>query len=119
MSIITRMRRERAVYWAQIAPNDYGEMAYGEPVEISCRWDEEQREFIRADNTKQLSRAVVYVDRDMKPGDFLRFGTLEDIEDSSGSVDSVPRNYAQAWEVLGWERMPNLRATEFLRIAYL
>lgn len=113
MSLITRMLRQRAVWWAQTAPDNFGRMEYSAPVEIRCRWEDGQKEFMGRDSTKQLSRAVVYVDRDIKPGDMLKLGTLV----SNTSAD--PTTEVLALEVKAFDKLPKLRGTENLRTAFL
>lgn len=111
MSFITRIRKQKAVYWEKKpSADEFGQPEYLLPVEISCRWDDEVREIIGKDGTKVLTRSVVIVDRDMNVGDKLRFGELStsDTEDASSG-----------WEVIGFAKNPNLKAKEFLRTAYL
>lgn len=121
MSIIKRMRKQDAVYWALASVesggddfDDYGQPILTDPVEVKCRWEDKSEEFVAANGTKMLSHAVVYVDRDVDVGGVLMLGELTDITDA----DNVREN-AGAWEIKRFDKIPNLRATEFLRIAFL
>lgn len=116
MSFLTRMLRQTAVLWPQgsNAPDDYGVPKPGTAVQIKCRWEERQTNFVGKEGTTLVSEAVVYVDRDLAPGDVLMLGTLASITDAS-----VPKNNAGAKEVRGWSKEPNLKATEWLRTAFL
>lgn len=114
MSIITRMRKQTAIYWAITDWNAFGQPVFADPVEISCRWEDITEKFIDKDGDVQLSRAKVYVDRDISVGSFLKLGSLD-----SGTDTATPRNNTGAWEVRRFEKLPNLRATEYLRTAIL
>lgn len=121
MGIIKRMRKQTAVYWALASADsggrshdDFGQPVVTGPVEIKCRWEAKTEEFIAANGTKQSSRAQVYVDRDVDVGGVLMLGELTDVvpgEDAKENED--------AWEIKRFDKIPNLRATEFLKIAYL
>jgi len=115
------MRKQKAVYWALRSAetggadwDDYGHPQYTAPVEIDCRWEEKSVEFIDPDGTQLISRAVVYVDRDMRVGEMLWLGTLIDVP----TPDDPPANTG-AGEIRQYEKLPTLRATQFLRTVYL
>ena len=121
MSIIKRMRKQKAVYWApesaESAGDDfdnYGQPQVTDPVVIDCRWEEVSEEFIDAQGTRQISRAKVYVDRDIIVGGILMLGVLGDITDESN-----PKENENAWEIRRFDKLPNLKATEYLRAAIL
>ena len=116
MSVITRMRRQKAVWWAQIpgsSPDAYGNPKLSPPVEIACRWEEIVKEFIGKDGTPQISSAVVYPDRVLTIGDVLWLGTLASVP-YPGQARTNP-----AWkEVKGFSSTPNFKATQMLYTAY-
>jgi len=121
MSIITRMLKQTCVYWALassesggLAYDDYGQPVVTDPVEIECRWEDVNEEFIDATGTKQTSRAKVYVSQDVDVGGILMLGELTDITD-----DDNPKENDGAWEIRKFDKLPNLRVTEFLRTAFL
>jgi len=113
MSIIRRMRRQKAVWWERLEPDRYGAFAFAEPIEIDCRWDDSGREFRNADGQTEMSGATVYPDRILKPGDRLRKGEMETDEPSD------PKPLTNAFEVKRFDQNPNLRNTEVLFTAYL
>jgi len=114
MSIIVKMRRQRAVWWQRNAQADqYGSYSFAAPVEILCRWDDVSQEFLAADGEKRSSRSMVYTDRVMLPGDRLMLGEL----DSNTPTD--PLSVTNTFEVRRFDKTPNLRATETLFTAYL
>lgn len=112
---VRRAMRQTAVYWPpETEFDEYGDPEPQDPVEISCRWEEELKEFVDLDGTTKLSRAQVYVDRDVKRGGILMKGELEDITDYDN-----PKENTRAEEILAFETMPNIRNTGQLRIAFL
>lgn len=116
MSLIKRMRKQVAVLWPQASapPGVYGQPAVAQAVEIKCRWEEKATEFLAKDGTRQISNAVVYVDRDMQLGDLLRLGPL-----TSLTNQVTPKKNTGVWEVRMFMKLPNLKAKEFLLVAYL
>jgi len=121
MGIITRMRKQTAVYWPLASSDsggddfdDYGQPIVTIPVEISCRWEDVSEEFIDAKGTRQVSRSKVYVDRDVDVGGILLLGTEDDITD----LTNIKENEG-AWEIRRFDRLPNLKTTEYLRTAWL
>lgn len=121
MSLIKRMRKQDAVYWALAGEESggkdfdkYGQPVVTEPVAIKCRWDGKTEEFIDAKGTRLFSHAIVFVDRDVDVGGVLMLGTIADITNAD-----VPKENANAWEIKRFDKIGNLRATEFLLKAYL
>lgn len=123
MSIITKVLKQTCVYWAltpeegtDVSYDDYGQpiVTASDPVEISCRWEDKNEEFISANGTKMVSRAVVYVGQDVAVGGILMLGTKDNITDSV-----TIKNNAGAYEIKAFSKLPNFKATEFLRTAYL
>lgn len=121
MGIITRMRKQICVYWGLQSSesggldyDEYGQPVYTDPIELECRWEDRSEEFIDPSGTRMTSAAVVYVDQDVDVGGVLMLGELEDITD-----ESIPKENEGAHEIRAFNKLPNLRATEFLRTAYL
>ena len=113
MSIIKKMRKQKAVWWERLEPDKYGSFAFAEPEEIDCRWDDSGREFRNSTGQTEMSGATVYPDRVLKVGDKLRKGEMETDE----PLD--PKNLKTAFEIKRFDQNPNLRATETLYTAYL
>lgn len=116
MSLITRMLKQQAVLWAQgsQAPGDFGGPQTAAGAQIKCRWEERAENFIGPDGVTEVSQSVVYVDRDVRVGDVLMLGLLASVTDTS-----VPKNNAGAREVRGFGKLPDRKAKEYLRTAYL
>ena len=94
--------------------DDYGKPLYATPVQIKCRWEDKAEEFLNSDGTREISNSVVYVDRDVRVGGVLLLDSLANVSDLT-----VPKNNDGAWEIKRFDKLPNLRNTEFLRTAYL
>lgn len=116
MSIITRMRRQTAVWWPEASTEQdrFGQPQVTTPVQISVRWEDISEEFIDSNNTRQLSNARVYVDRDVSVGGILMLGKLTDITDAVN-----PKENVNAWEIRRFEKLPNINNTEQLRTVFL
>ena len=114
MSLIKRMRKQRAVFWERSdEPDEYGKFSYSSPIEIRCRWDESGIEYRSPTGQTVISQAVVYVDRIMKIGDMLREGEIESDEPDD------PTEAEAAYEIQRFDKTPNIKATETLLTAYL
>lgn len=114
MSIIRRMRKQKAVWWERKEkPDRFGKFAFEPPVEIDCRWDDSVSEFRTEGGQTQISQATVYPDRPLKEGDKLRKGEMETDEPDS------PLALTTAYEVQRFQQIPNLKNTETLYIAHL
>lgn len=121
MSIITKMRKQKAVYWPpgseETAGRDYDDYAkplYATPVEIDCRWEDTNEEFIGPNGERVAARCIVYTDRDVRLRGVLMLGTMVEVTDLAN-----PKANDNAWEIRRFDKMPNLRNTEVLRKAYL
>ncbi len=113
MGLIKRMRKQPAVYWAQTPKDEFGSVGFAEPVQIKCRWEDRVGQVLDSKGELVNATSVVYVDRDIELADKLKLGELDSMTLSDPSSD------AEAFTVAGFEKVPNLRAKEFLRIAYL
>ena len=127
MSLITKMRRQNAIYWPPATSDDFGHQTYGALVELvltetgnyCVRWEDRNEEFIDGAQTVQRSNAVVYVPllpdgTEVRVGGFLWLGNRADL-----TSETVPQSNPGAWEVRQVAKLPNLKATEHLRTVYL
>lgn len=113
MGVITTMRRGKAIWWSKTGRGVSGDPTFAAPVEISCRWEDVQERFIDLVGAEVVSSALVYVDRDMKAGDFLQRGELE------SGTPANPTDSSEAWEMRDWNKLPNFKETEYLRSTHL
>jgi hypothetical protein len=115
MGIISSMRKQAAVYWAPAAADDFGVAGAVTPVDIACRWEDTAEQFLDDENTVQVSRSKVYTDRDIVPGGYLLLGTVAGLADPAAH----PRTIQGAFIVHQFSKLPNLKASQFLRTAML
>lgn len=116
MSLISKMRKQIAVYWA-IADepfDSHGRPVFADPVEISCRWEDKTEKFVDQNGEEVLSQAKVFVDRDVCIGGVLMLGSI-----GSGLNLTDPKKNVGAYEIRRFEKLPNLKVTEYLRTVYL
>jgi hypothetical protein len=124
MSIISKMRRQKAVYWTNPTSDGYGDKDVDLPVEIDCRWEDNAQQVLSSSGEEITSASQVYTDRDTAPGGFLMLGTLASLTSLGVPVEDVPG----AHEIRRFDKLPvlNVRldgldpnADEYLRTAWL
>lgn len=116
MSIITKVLKQTAVWWARTTPDAYGQFTFASPVEVKVRWEDSIDTFKDENGNEHTSKSYVMVDRDMKVGDVLMLGTTADIP-SSNPAD--PKENSGAFEIKRFDKTPDIRNRENLREAYL
>jgi hypothetical protein len=121
MSLIEDMLIQKAVYWPLGSADsggrdfdDYGQPVYATPVEIDCRWHDKNTELILADGTQTVSRSLVFVDRDVVLGGVLWLGELADV-----AYADDPKANDGAWEIIKFDKIPDMDGEEFVRKAFL
>ena len=122
MSIIEKMLKATCVYWALksnesggVDYDDYGQPQHTDPIEITCRWEDRNEEFIDAKGTTRLTQAVVYVGQDVEVAGMLYNGSLAELP--SGYI--TPRDIDGAWEIQRFDKLPDLKYRRYLRTVYL
>ena len=112
---VFRNLRDTGVYWPPETNYDkFGVPIPEQPIQVSCRYEENLKEIIDVTGTVRMSKAQIYSDRDLETGGIFMLGTLDDVDDY---VD--PKENDGAWEIITVEKIPNLKRTKFLRLAYL
>ena len=114
ISVATRAMKQAAVWWTSDGVDDFGQPTYGDPVEINCRWEVVNEEFISPTGDRELSKAKLIVDRDIEVKDILMLGDLDSLVDEDN-----PRDNDGAWEVRSFRKTPNFRGNKYLREVYL
>ena len=125
MSIITKVLKQDAVYWPPVDRSDLGNDAthddYGRPVlkcnpiQISVRWENVQEEIMSEAGATVIAKHKVMVSQDVFLRGFLWLGLLANAPDFY--LD--PRYQSDVFEIMKFEKIPNFRNTEYLRIAWL
>ena len=125
---ITSKLTQTAVYWGNPHEDGYGKVLFDEPIEIACRWEYKQQVLGTISATlvvgyQDISRSIVYVDRDLDEEGCLFLGTLDDLTDSEGDSSGgyyEPQQVDGAWIIKRFEKTPALGSTSvFLRKAHL
>jgi len=114
MSVITKVLKQKCVYWEPESISDFGQPTYSNPVEMNCRWMKGSAEVIKPDGTLTTSSATAMVSEDLKIGGILMLGTLEDV-----LYLQSPTKNEEAFEIIQFFKVPNFKATEYMRVAYL
>lgn len=114
MSLIVKMLRQQAVYWPLLRLDATGAAVCGEPVQIKVRWEGGFQQVLNAQGELSMAKAKIYVDRDVTVGGFLRLGVLQDTD-----YNLNPALVPGAERVIAFNSLPNMKATLFLRMAFL
>jgi hypothetical protein len=81
---------QTATYWGWSGGDGYGSRTFLAPVQIDCHWEDAQELFIDKDGRQVVSRAKVFVDRDLDMGGYLLLGA---------SSEADPRSVSGAFEI--------------------
>jgi len=103
------------VYWGPETPDGFGDGTYPAPVEINCRWLDEQILFKSDDGEEHTSKAMVIVGQVTERGGWLFFGLLTDLV----APTDDPKEQTGAYEILQFDSKPTLRANELVQTAFL
>lgn len=121
MSLITRMRKQKAVYWSRLKDvnnqplsDKFGQPAYNDPVEVDCRWDDKQEHLLTPAGTTIDSVATVYPSVVPIVGDLLWKGLL-----SEATNQQLVPGSPGVFEIKIAEIIPDRKAKENLHIARL
>lgn len=113
MSVITSMRRQKAIWWRRTTADEFDHFIYADPIEVTCRWEDVAGQYLNAKGEVAVSQSVVYVDRAMKEGDVLKRGPME------SHISSNPRDEEDTFEIKSFEELPDFSARETLYTARL
>lgn len=115
LGILIKMLIEDAVYWS--APTSDGEAGknFAAPIEIRCRWQDENEQITNVAGEDVMSKAKVFPDRVVDVGGFLFRGKLSDI---SGDTSS-PMDIDDAHEIIISKDLPTLTGDQSLFTAIL
>lgn len=114
MRILTRMLRQKCIYWEPEGDvNQFGARKFLLPVEIKCRWEDVGEELLQDDAKEKVFDATIFVDRDVVEGGLLMLGTLSDL------TSADPPKSILSKRIRKFEKIPTMKGTKFLRVAYL
>jgi len=117
-TLVEKRLVQDAVYWPSPTPDGYGRSTFGTPVDIKVFWVWEQEMFLDIDGDEILSKAVVYIDRDLTRGnDGWGFLWLGKTTDSGYNAD--PTSLVDAGKIRSFVKHPDIRARHFDRKVHL
>lgn len=114
---INRRHEQTIVYWQETGRSGAGESTFAAPVEITGRWEDRQLNFTDNTGKESIASSVVFVDQDIKAGDWVLLGTIAGI--ASSEDDTNPNKVTNAREIRGFNKIPNLKADKFLRMGFM
>lgn len=106
LKILTSTLNSFAVYWPPLPEDQYGQPRYDTPVEVACRWEDRQDQYVDARGQVQVSNAVVKVQTTLATKGVLWHGRLADIT-GSGPFDNV-----NAFAIDGIASVPTFNGTQ-------
>lgn len=122
MSIIEKMRKQKAVWWKKTGADKFGKNTYDAAIEVKCRWENGEGETINSQGITVPSSCTVYVDRTMTPGDVLMLITLAELsapQISSQDPERLVVGVAVGLAINNFTIKPNLRNTKKVYTASL
>lgn len=112
MGILVGRLPHKLTWWRVTGGDGFGGDTFAAPVLIDGRWEDRQETFYGAlDRRELVSKAVVFVDRDMAVGDYLLQG------DQVGQ--SSPVALPGALKIQRYDKIPDLRSLDIVRRAVL
>jgi hypothetical protein len=111
-----KILKQRAVYWAPAGTDAAGATAFADPIEILCRWTDENVLFIDRQGRQAVSRATVMVDRDVALS--AAMGLMPE-GGKVGDYTGNPLAIAGVYEIKGFKKIADRKGTRFFREAVL
>lgn len=108
--------KQTAVYWGTPTDDGYGTFSYADPVEINCRWEDQIEVIKDSTGAEVVSHSTVYVGQDLDDQGMLYLGELDDLDSSE---EANPKTIFDAYRILKFDKIPNIKGTVFERTAYL
>jgi len=119
MSIATILRKncnQTAVYWAAPVKDGYGGFTYGDPVEISVRWQDKTEIIMDSKGVEMISKAEVFTIQDVAEQGILYLGDLDDLDSTQ---EDDPATITGAHSIKRFEKSPTANGREFVRKVWL
>ncbi len=113
---LTHWLKQTAVYWGSPVSDGQGGRTFDNPVELAVRWEERHDLFVDPQGQEKQSSAIVYIGQDVVVGAYLFLGDLDDL---SSAEEDDPMNVDGAYEIRQFDKTSDLKATSFLRRAWL
>lgn len=117
--LIKKVCRQKAVYWGNPVNDGYGGYTFDTAIELDVRWEDAIRNLNHPVGEEVYSKATVIVQQDVDLHGFLFLGTLTDLNAMSGITLTNPRTIETAYEIIAFDKVPDIRAKEYVRTVYL
>lgn len=118
MSIITKMRRQRCVWWNKLGDNKFGNVQYAPAVELKCRWEDSFSEVVGPEGLTVNTAHTVYPETVTPVGGVMKLCLLSDLTDEQINSQN-PERIPGAVSIKSFTNSPNLRNTRRLYTAKL
>ena len=116
MGFVSKFLKQKAVLWKNPVPGQFGKYIFDIGIEIDVRWEDKMVKIRNNKNMEVLSKARIMVDVDIEPGEYLYLGELNSL---TVQEQANPFLIEDAYEILAKEKTPNIRATDFVRTAWV
>lgn len=108
---VTKNFRQTATVWTTI-PDGFGGYTFAPPELIKCRWEDKAELYYgRVSGKEEVSRAIVYVPKDLEVGDWIALGDFLDTADPVSVKGALP--------IRDFSSVPDLRNLVRVRKAVL
>lgn len=107
-----RNLREDVTHWPVTSSDGYGGFLYDTPILLKGRWEDKNELFLTPDNEEVMSSAVVYLNTDVDPGDYLAQGDHATVPIANPTTVSAKR-------IRNYGKSTDLRALVALRKVWL
>ena len=112
MGILSGRLPHKLSWWRVTGGDGFGGDTFATPLLVDGRWEDRQETFYGSlDRRELISKAIVFVDRDMGVGDFLYQG--DKVSQSS------PVALTGALKIQRYDKVPDLRSLDVVRRAVL
>ncbi len=115
---IKKFLKQKAVYWGAPVPNGFGGFSYAEPVEISVRWTEKHELILDMTvgiprGEQVVSKARLMLDQDVEVKGMISLMSLVDLSSNQDPAENG------AFIIKSFQKMPDVRAKQYVRQAWL
>lgn len=115
---IKKFLKQKAVYWGAPVSNGFGGFTYADPVEISVRWTDVHELILDMTigiprGEQIVSKAKLMLDQDVEVGGMIALTTMLELSSSQAPGDNA------AYVIKSFQKMPDVRAKQYVRQAWL
>lgn len=111
MTIGAANYRQTCTYWSSPIQGGFGDITFGTPLLLKCRWEDSNETFTNANGEDQVSRAIVWTFEKLDIGGYLIKG------DSTSQPDPTQLNTSLV--IARSDEIPDLRGLNMERKSFL